>query len=319
MHRLLCALAALLLAPAIAAAQDYPSKPVRIVVGFAPGGGTDITARIVAGGLANSLGQQVVVENKPGAGGVVAAEVVAQAPPDGYTIHLAAVGALAVSPHMQKVGYDVERDFAPITMAVVFSNVLVVHPATPINTLADYVRLAKEPNTKLAYGTSGVGGAGHLAGELLNDMAKIGVPHIAYRGGGPAMADLLGGHLPTSFAALPTAIEHVRQHRVRAIVVTGPKRVKDLPDVPTVAESGYPGYEATNWYAFIAPAKTPQPIIAKLNAEIARTLRAAPIEAELAKQGLEPGPNSPQELAAFIRRESETWARVVKTAGIKPE
>jgi len=319
MHRILCALAALLLAPGIAPAQDYPSKPVKIVVGFAPGGGTDITARIIAGGLANSIGQQVVVENKAGAGGVVAAEVVAQAPPDGYTIHLAAVGALAVSPHMQTVGYDVERDFAPITMAVVFSNVLVVHPATPINTLADYVRLAKEPNTKLAYGTSGVGGAGHLAGELLNDMAKISVPHIAYRGGGPAMADLLGGHLPTSFAALPTAIEHIRQNRVRAIVVTGSKRVKDLPDVPTVAESGYPGYEATNWYAFIAPAKTPQPIIAKLNAEIGRTLRAAPIEAELAKQGLEPGPNSPQELAAFIKRESETWARVVKSAGIKPE
>ena len=319
MHRMLCALVALLLAPALAPAQDYPSKPIKIVVGFAPGGGTDITARIIAGGLANSIGQQVVVENKAGAGGVVAAEVVAQAPPDGYTIHLAAVGALAVSPHMQNVGYDVERDFAPITMAVVFSNVLVVHPATPINTLADYVALAKDPNIKLAYGTSGVGGAGHLAGELLNDMAKISVPHIAYRGGGPAMADLLGGHLPTSFAALPTAIEHIRQSRVRAIVVTGPKRVKDLPDVPTVAESGYPGYEATNWYAFIAPAKTPQPIIAKLNAEIGRTLRAAPIEAELAKQGLEPGPNSPQELAAFIRRESETWARVVKSAGIKPE
>jgi tripartite-type tricarboxylate transporter receptor subunit TctC len=319
MQRMLCALVALLLLPAFAQAQDYPSKPVKIVVGFAPGGGTDITARIIAGGLANSIGQQVVVENKPGAGGVLAAEVVAQAPPDGYTIHLAAVGALAVSPHMQKVGYDVERDFAPITMAVVFSNVLVVHPATPINTLADYVKLAKEPNTKLAYGTSGVGGAGHLAGELLNDMAKISVPHIAYRGGGPAMADLLGGHLPTSFAALPTAIEHIRQNRVRAIVVTGSKRVKDLPDLPTVAEAGYPGYQATNWYAFIAPAKTPQPIIAKLNAEIGRTLRAAPIEAELAKQGLEPGPNSPQELAAFIKRESETWARVVKSAGIKPE
>ena len=318
MRRFLLALALALIA-APAPAQDYPTKPIKIVVGFAPGGGTDITARIIAGGLANTVGQQVVVENKPGAGGVVAAEVVAQAPPDGYTIHLAAVGALAVSPHMQKVGYDVERDFAPVTMAVVFSNVLVVHPAQPIATLADYLRLAKDPNVKLAYGTSGVGGAGHLAGELLNDMAKVSVPHIAYRGGGPAMADLLGGHLPTSFAALPTAIEHIRQNRVRAIVVTGATRVKDLPDVPTIAESGFPGYEATNWYAFIAPAKTPAAIIAKLNETIGHTLRLAPIVAELAKQGLEPGPNSPAQLAAFIKRESVTWARVVKAAGIKPE
>jgi tripartite-type tricarboxylate transporter receptor subunit TctC len=320
MKRLLLglALAAMAPIPAPGHAQDYPSKPIKIIVGFAAGGGTDITARIIAGGLANAVGQQVVVENRPGGGGVLAAELAAQAAPDGYTIHLANVGALTVSPHMQKVAYDVARDFAPITMAVTFPNVLVVHPAQPIRTLADYLALAKEPNVKLAYGTSGVGGAGHLAGELLNDVAKVAVPHVAYRGGGPAMADLIGGHLPASFAAMPTAIEHIRQGRARAIAVTGPERAKDLPDVPAIAES-FPGYQATNWYAFVAPARTPPAILAKLNEEIGRTLRAAPIEAELAKHGMEPGPNSPAELAAFIARESATWGRVVKATGIKPE
>ena len=318
MIRLLSAIFALLLAPGIAWAQAYPSKPIKIIVGFAPGGGTDITARVIAGGLSNAFGQQVVVENRPGGGGVLAAELAAQAAPDGYTIHLANVGALAVSPHMQAVSYDVARDFAPISMAVTFPNVLVVHPSVPATTLAEYLKLAKDPGFKMSYGTSGVGGAGHLAGELLKEMAKVDFTHVPYRGGGPAMADLLGGHIPSVFAAMPTALEPIRQGKIRAIAVTGPRRTKDLPDVPSIAES-FPGYAATNWYAFVAPARTPLPIIATLNQEIGRTLRAAPIVAELAKHGMEPEPDSPAELAAYIRRESETWARVVKSAGIKPE
>jgi tripartite-type tricarboxylate transporter receptor subunit TctC len=319
MNRFAFALAALAALSASAAAQDYPSKPIRILVGFAPGGGTDITARIVGKGLSEAVGQQVVVENRPGAGGVLATDLAAQAAPDGYTIHLGTVGSFAVSPHMQAVRYNVERDFAPITMGVMFPNVLVVHPSVPVHSLADYLRLSKSADARMSYGSAGVGSAGHLAGELLKELAKIDIQHVAYRGGAPAMADLLGNHLPSIFASMPSALQHIKQGQIRAIATTGRSRARDLPDVPTIAEGGFPGYDATNWYAFVAPGKTPRPVVDRLNAELGRVLRSPAILAELDKHGLETAPGSPEELARFMRQESEIWARVVKTAGIKAE
>jgi tripartite-type tricarboxylate transporter receptor subunit TctC len=306
MKKLTYALVALGLLAYPAAAQDYPNKPVKILVGFAPGGGTDITARIIGKKLSENLGQQFVIENRAGAGGVVAHELAAQAAPDGYTILLGNVGAFTVSPHMQKVGYDTERDFAPISMGVIFANVLVVHADVKARTLAEYLAIGKREG--MPYGTSGVGGAGHLAGELLKKVS-----------GGPAMTDLLGKQVASVFAALPSALPHIQNGTIFAIAVSSSKRARDLPNVPTVAESGFPGYEATNWYAFVAPAKTPQPIIAKLNAELGKAMGAADTVAELAKHGLEPAHSTPDQLAAYMRRESDTWSKIVKEVGIKPE
>lgn len=315
----LAAACAIALAGTVASAQDYPARPVKIIVGFAPGGGTDIAARIIAKKLGDNLNQQILVENRPGGGGVLATEITVNSPADGYTINLGAVGPLAVNPHIQKVRYDVERDLAPITMAVMFPNVLVVNASTRANTVAEYIALAREPGNKLAYGTSGVGGAGHLAGELFNRVAKTSVPHVAYKGGGPAMNDLLGGQIPSLFASLPSALQHIRSGRIRALAVTGAARSPDLPNVPTVAESGFPKYEATNWYAFVAPAKVPRPILDRLNLEIGKALRSRDVIEQLGTSGMESHPGTADELARYIRRESDTWAEVVKAAGIRAE
>jgi tripartite-type tricarboxylate transporter receptor subunit TctC len=302
-----------------AVAQQYPSKPIRLIVAFAAGGGTDITARIIVKKLGENLGQQVVVDNRPGGGGILATELLAQAPKDGYTMLLTAVGPLAVSPHMQKVRYDVERDLAPISMAVMFPNVLVVNEAVKARNVAEYVAVARQPGSTLAYGSSGVASAGHLAGELFKQMAKVDIPHIAYKGGGPAMNDLLGGQVPSLFASLPSALPHIKSGRIRALATTGAKRPPDLPDVPTIADSGYPGYEASNWYAFVAPAGTPPAIVERLNAELGKVLRDPDVVPELAKHGMEPAPGTPADLAAYIARESRIWAEVVKALGMKPE
>ena len=299
--------------------HDYPSRPIKMLVGFAPGGGTDITARIIAKKLSEQIKQQVVVENRAGGGGVLANELTAQAVPDGYTLLLSAVGPMTVNPHIQKVRYNVERDFLPVTMAVTFPNVLVVPPSSKVTTLADYIALAKDSTAKLAFGSSGVGGAGHLAGELLNNLAKVSVPHIAYKGGGPAMSDLLGGQVPALFASLASALPQIQAGRIRPIVTTGRTRARDLPAIATVAESGFPGYESTNWYAFVVPAKTPAAIIARLNSELGATLRAKDVLDQLAHHGMEAQPTSPDEQAKFMRREYETWGRIVRAAGIKPE
>jgi tripartite-type tricarboxylate transporter receptor subunit TctC len=300
-------------------AQDYPSRPIKMLVGFAPGGGTDIAGRIIAKKLAENLKQQVIVENRPGGGGVLATELIANAVPDGYTINLGAVGPLTVNPHIQKLRYNVERDLAPISMAVTFPNVLVVHPGVKANTLAEFVALARAPASNLAYGSSGIGSAGHLAGELFNGLANVNITHVAYKGGGPAMTDLLGGQLAAIYASLPSAMGQIHSGKIRALAVTGPKRSRDLPNVPTIAESGFAGYEATNWYAFVAPAKTPRPIIDRLVVEISIALRAKDTLEELAKHGMEALPGTPEALAAHIKRETETWGRVVAKAGIKAE
>ena len=296
---------------------SYPARPVTMVVGFAPGGGTDAVARIVAKNLSESLGQQVLVENRAGAGGNIATDYVAHAEPDGYTILLGNVGSLAVAPHMiASLGYDPLRDFAPITMAVVFANVLVVQPSLPVQSLADFVKLAQEKPGTVTFGSSGIGGAGHLAGELLKERANIDMIHVPYKGGGPAMQGMLGGQVMSIFATPVSAGGQIKAGKIRAIATTGPKRAALLPDVPTVAESGYPGYEAMNWYAYVAPAKTPKEIIERLNRELVKALNNADVAALLHQQGLEPSPGSPAELARYMEREFETWGKVVKRAGI---
>jgi tripartite-type tricarboxylate transporter receptor subunit TctC len=311
------ALAAALVQSA-AAQSGYPTRTITMVVGFAPGGGTDTVARIVAPKLAAGLGGSVVVENKAGAGGNVATDHVAKAAPDGYTILLGNVGSLAVAPYLvAKLPYDPLRDLAPITMAVVFANVLVVDPALPIKDLADFVKLAKAKPGAISYGSSGIGGAGHLAGELLKQMAGIDIVHVPYKGGGPAMQGMLGGQVQAIFATPVSAGGQIKAAKIRAIATTGTARSIHLPDVPTVAESGYPGYEALNWYAYLAPAATPRPIIDRLNAELVRALKAPDVREQLDRQGVEPQPGTPEELRKYMERELATWGRVVKEAKIE--
>ncbi len=311
---------ALAVAGSALAQGSYPTRPVTMVVGFAPGGGTDAVARILAKSIGDSLGQQVVVENKAGAGGNIATDYVARAEPDGYTILLGSVGSLAVAPHViTNLGYAPLRDFAPITMAVVFSNVLVVQASMPAQTLADFVKLAKDKPGMVTFGSSGILGAGHLAGELLKMRANIDIVHVPYKGGGPAMQGMLGGQVDSIFATPVSSGGQVKAGRIRAIATTGPKRAALLPDVPTVAESGYPGYEAMNWYAYLAPAKTPKEIIERLNRELVKALNDPAVVDLLNKQGLEPSPSSSAELTRYMEREYETWGKVVKQAGIKAQ
>jgi tripartite-type tricarboxylate transporter receptor subunit TctC len=298
----------------------FPSRTLSMVVGFAPGGGTDIAARIIAKKLGENLGHQVLVENRPGAGGNIATELVARANPDGHTILLGSVGSLAVAPHLNsRLPYNPQRDLAPISMAVVFANVLVVHPSVPANSLAEYLKLANAKPGTMAYGTSGVGGAGHLAGELLKQMAKADLVHVPYKGGGPAMSDLLGGQIPSVFASAPSAVPHVKAGKIRALATTGATRSSFFPNVPTVAEAGYAGYEASNWYAYVAPAKTPREVIERLNREFVRVLGTPEVREQLFSNGMEAQPSTSEALGNYIERELAIWGRVVKEAGIQAE
>jgi len=296
----------------------FPTKPVTIVVGFEPGGGTDTTARILQKPMGELLGQQVVVENRAGAGGNIAVDYAAKAAPDGYTLVLANVGALAVNPHILKTPYDPLKDLTPIGMAVVFANVLVVQPTLPIKSLADYVKVAREKKG-LTYASSGIGGAGHLAGELLSRVAKAPLVHVPYKGGGPAMQGFLGGQVDSFFATPISSISQIRSGKARAIATTGSKRAALMPDVPTVAESGYPGYEALNWYGLLGPANLPKDVVERLSRDLVKSLANPEAVAQLAKTGVEPHPMSPAEFGKYIESEYRTWGKLVKEAGIKAE
>lgn len=320
LKKLLVALGASLVITSALAQSTFPSKPLTMVVGFAPGGGTDIVARIIARHLGEQLGQAVMVDNKTGAGGNIATDFVARAEPDGYTMLLGSVGSLTVAPHLvAKLPYRPLIDLAPVTMAVVFPNVLVVNPAFPAKTLAEYVKLAKDKPGTVTQASSGIGGAGHLAGELLKIRAGIDAIHVAYKGGGPGMLAVMGGEVNAYYATPVSAGQQIKNGKVRALATTGLKRDRLLPDVPTVAESGYPGYEATNWYAYVVPAKTPAAVVTRLNQALVKTLNNPEVVAALLKQGLDPSPSTPAELAAFMQSEYDTWGKVVKQAGIKPE
>jgi len=304
---------------ASAALAQYPNKAITTVVGFAPGGGTDTVSRIVAKTLGEQLGQQVLTDNRAGAGGNIATDFVVRSAPDGYTLYLANVGAIAVNPHLLPLQYDPLKDLAPITMAVIFPNLVVVQPTVPANNLVEFVKLAKANPGKYTYGSSGIGGAGHLAGELLKMMAHIDLTHVPFKGGGPAMQAMLGGQIHSYFATPVAAGPHVKAGKVKALATTGPKRDPFMAEVPTVAESGYPGYQATNWYGYYAPAKTPKEILERLNKELVKALNSTEVKELFAKQGLEAAPGTPEELAKFSKAESDTWGKVVKQAGIKAQ
>ena len=321
MHRrsLIRSATAVTLLPSLAWAQSFPSKQLRILVGTPPGGGLDIVARILAQELTRSDGLSVLVENKAGGAGTIAVREMLHAAPDGHTILLGTIGMLAVNPYaMKDAGYNPPTDIAPVCLAVDFSNVLVVHPSVPVRTLAEYLELGRRPDG-IDYGTSGIGSAGHLAGELLRSRSGAKLNHVPFRGGGPAMNDLIAGHLPSAMASGPTATNAVREGRVRAIALTAAQRTPIDPDVPTIAESGFPGYAATNWYALVVSSKVPRDNVAVLNALMTKALDAPAVRTAYAQQGMTALGGTIDEAAAYIARETETWKKVIADAGIRFE
>lgn len=316
-------LAMALIAPLAAAsdiaAQSYPTKPVRMVVGFPPGGATDLVARAIQPRMSAALGRQVVIDNRAGANGIISGELVAHAEPDGYTILFGHIGILVISPAIQKVPYDAFKDFAPIGQAVSLQNLIITHPTLPAKTLKDLIALAKAKPGQINYASSGIGSPGHLAAVLLESMANIKMPHIPYKGGGPALTDLLAGQVPVFFSVISTGVPHVQAGKARGLAVTGTHRAKAIPDIPTVAEAGVPGYAATNWYGLLAPAKTPKAVIDRLNKEMVAALTAPEVAEALKSRGIDAAPSSPAQFAAFIRAENFKWSPIIKQSGIKGE
>lgn len=291
----------------------YPTKPIRMIVGFAPGGGTDTTARAMAGKMSERLGQQVIIDNRPGAAGNIATDIAAHATPDGYTILMGTIAALAINPSLYaKLPFDPLKDVIPVTRAVDSTNVLVVHPTVQAGSVKDLIALAKTKS--LNGGSSGVGGAGHLALELFNLQAGTNIVHVAYKGGGPAMIDLVAGNINLIFATAASAVPHMKSGRIKALAVTTAKRSGLVPDLPTVAETGLKDFEANNWYGILAPAGTPRPIIDRLNKEVVAVLNLPDIKDFLFKQGLDVAPSTPEAFAAYIRSEKTKWEKVVKAA-----
>lgn len=300
-------------------AQEFPpKKPVIMVVGFAAGGSADIAARIVAKKLSENIGQNVVVDNKPGAGGNLAHAQVANGPADGSMLLFGSIGPLTISPHLMKLRYDPLKDLAPISMGVVFPNVLVVPASTGIKTLGEYVARAKREPGKLDFASTGPGSASHLAGELLNDVAHISTVHIPYKGGAPALQDVLGGRVASFYAAPPTALPHIESGKLIPLATTGLTRPAYLPNVPTVAES-FPGFNATNWYAFLAPAKTPQPMLDRWNVELVKVLNAPEVRDNLLKHGQTAAPGKREELGKYIAEEYAKWGRIIQERKITIE
>jgi len=300
------------LAVGLATAQELPQKTLTLVVGFVAGGGADTAARIIARKVGENLKQTIVIDNRAGAGGNLAHQYVASAPPDGSVILLGSVGPLAVAPHMMKVGYDPLKDLAPLTMGVTFPNVLVVNAGLGVKTLAEYIALAKTKPGGLDYASTGSGSASHLAGELFNFRAGVEVVHIPYKGGAQAMQDLLAGRVAAYFSVPSTAEPHIEAGKLVPLATTGLERPAFMANVPTVAESGFPGFNATNWYAFVAPGKTPAPILDRWNRELVKALNSPDVKEELLKRGLIPTPTTREELGRYIASESIAWEKVVR-------
>lgn len=309
----------LLLCAATATAQPpaYPVRPIKLVVPVAPGGATDLTARLVAQKVAQSLGQAVVVENRPGGNEVIGTELVAKSAPDGYTVLIGGPPSTVVLAHLQKLPYNPERDFAPVSLAVVTPLILVLHPALGAQTVKELIALAKARPGQLSYASTGNGTVQHLAAELLKSTAKIDMVHVPYKGAGPVMPDLIGGQVALFFAGMPPAMPHVRSGKLRALAVTTRNRSQAAPEVPTMEEAGVPGFDISNWFAFFVPAATPAGIVGKLNAEINRALKAEDVKEKLAALGADALGTSPAELADFMRAESAKFARLIALSGAK--
>ncbi len=297
-------------------AQPYPAKTVRVVVPFAPGGGIDLMARIVSQKLQEDLGQSFIVDNRPGAGGVVGSEVVATARPDGYTL-LAVPISHAANVSLTKLSFDPVRDFAPIIHLASAPNVVLVHPSLPVKTIGEFTRLARQHPGQLSYASSGNGSSTHLAAELFKMLAKIELLHVPYKGGGPALIDLLGGQVSMYIGSLPASLPHVRSRKLKGLAVTSAARANALPDVPTVIEAGVAGYEYVGWYGLLAPAGTPAAVIERLNGETNKILRQAAIVEKLASDGAQPVGGTPAQFADHIKHEISKWASVVKFARMR--
>jgi tripartite-type tricarboxylate transporter receptor subunit TctC len=312
-------LAASLLAPVFVQAQNYPVKAIRFVVGFPPGGTNDIVARALGQKLTEQMGQQFIIENRGGANTAIASEMFAKtAAPDGYTIMLNAPGH-ATNPSMMKLNFDSIRDFAFITVAAESQNLLVLHPSFPPRSVKELIAFSKARPGQINYGSSGVGTTVHLSAALFEYMTGVKWVHIPYKGAGPAQVDMLSGQFSLYFGNLPSVIGFARQGRLRGIAVSGAKRSPAAPEMPTIAESGVPGYEVTTWYGVSAPAKTPRAIVDRLHSEILRALKSPDLNARLKDQGAEPNGNSPEEATAYVQNEINKWAKVIKAAGIKGE
>jgi len=311
---LLCTALAAALSPA--QAQQYPTRAVRLIVASSPGSGVDIVSRIMAQKLSAGLGQQVIVDNRAGAGANLGAEIAAKAPPDGYTL-LMGTPAHAINVSMYSgLNYDIIRDFTPVSLVSTGQYVVIVHPSVPARTVKELIVLARSKPGDLAYGSAGPGNSTHLAGELFNSMAGTKMLHVAYKGSGPALIELMSGQLQVMFANITAGLPHIRTKRVRALAVTGPKRSSQAPELPTVAEAALPGYAVTSFFGVLVPAGTPGAIIAKLNSEIVKAVLAADVQATLATEGAEAIGSSPEEFAAYIRAEIPRWTAAVKTAGL---
>ena len=316
------AVAGLLLAAGTAlAADDYPSKPIRLIVPFPPGGPTDVMGRVIGKAIGEKLGQTVVIENKPGAGGNLGTDATAKAVPDGYTIALSAVSSLAIAPGLySKLPYDVQKDFTPIARVGITKGAIVAHPSAPFNDLKGLVAYAKANPGKLSYGSSGIGTANHLAGEMLESVAGIDMMHIPYKGTAPLTQDLLGGQLPLSVeSSLTAAGPNVKEGKLKAIAIISATRSPLLPNVPTVAEQGYPGFDVPIWFGLVGPAGLPKDVVAKLNQATVEALKSPEVIERFAQIGAEPAPTTPQGFADYIRAENERWAKVIRDAKITLE
>ncbi|GAB3771167.1 tripartite tricarboxylate transporter substrate binding protein [Ramlibacter monticola] len=310
------ALAASVAAPLDAAAQAYPNKPITIVVPFAAGGTTDILARVVGQALTKELGQPVIIDNRAGAGGNIGGALAAKAAPDGYTLFMGTVGTHAINQSLyKKMPFDPIKDFVPLTRVAMVPNLLVANPGKPYKNVKELIAYAKANPGKVNFGSSGSGSSIHLSGELFNAMAKVDMVHVPYKGSAPAVSDLIGGQIDVMFDNMPSAIQHVRAGKLRALAVTTAKRSPELPDVPTIAEAGVPGYEATSWFGMFAPAGTPAPVLAKLNGALVKVLAEPEVKKKLAEQGAEPYGEKPEQFAEFIRKETAKWSKVVKDSG----
>jgi len=303
-----------------ASAQSYPTKPVRFVVPFAPGGSTDTLARTIGQKLSDYLGEQVVVDNRPGANGDIGMLLVARAAPDGYTVVLGYIANLGIGPSLYaKMPYDPVKDFAPITQVAGASNILVVHPSVPAKNFKEFIAYTKANPGKVNFASAGVASVGHLTGELLNNLARIDMVHVPYKGSGQAITDLVGGHVKVMISGMASTLPHVKTGKLRGLATTGAKRTPATPDLPTIAESGFPGFEASSWFGVLAPTRTPRPVIARLHADIVKSLQQPEVRQRLENVGFEIVGGTPDEFAGYIQSEIRKWAKVVKASGAKPE
>jgi tripartite-type tricarboxylate transporter receptor subunit TctC len=301
-----------------AAAQAYPTKAIRMVIGFPPGGGTDIVGRIVAQKLSEALGQQVLPDNRGGASGQIGTEIVAKAPPDGYTVLMAHISALSILPSLvPKLPYDPVKDFAPVSLAAIAPNLLVVHPSLPVKSVKDLIALAKARPGQLQFSSVGSGSIQHIAGEMFKLQARVHMLHVPYKGAGQSIIDLVSGQIHMDFGTIPPALPHVKSGRLRPVAVTSEKRFSLLPEIPTIAEGGLPGFDMSTWWGLVAPGGVGKDVVARLHAETAKLLRDRDVKERLANVGAEPVGNTPDEFGAFIRAERAKYAKVVKDAQIK--